>query len=138
MDIEVTSPPTINYNCIAWAAEDDKHWWEPGGYFWPDGILRTYTIKSYIQAYQSLGYQITQDSFLEQGYQKIALYIDANGIPSHASRQLSDGWWTSKLGRAYDVKHPFFTTWPDVVIEGTLYGLSNYGNLAVVMKRKIE
>ena len=24
---EITSPDTIDYNCIAWAAEDNERWW---------------------------------------------------------------------------------------------------------------
>jgi hypothetical protein len=26
----VTSPATPAYNCVAWAAEDTEHWWQPG------------------------------------------------------------------------------------------------------------
>ena len=36
----ITSPATPNYNCVAWAAEDVEHWWQPGHYWlpsdWPD------------------------------------------------------------------------------------------------------
>ena len=35
---EGKSLPTLNYNCIAWAAgRNDKPWWPTilGGYFWP-------------------------------------------------------------------------------------------------------
>ena len=31
---EITSPRTIEYNCIAWAARNTKRWWQPGA-FWP-------------------------------------------------------------------------------------------------------
>lgn len=27
---KITSPDTIDYNCVAWAAEDQEKWW------WPD------------------------------------------------------------------------------------------------------
>jgi hypothetical protein len=43
----VTSPATIAYNCIAWAAGDTETWWWPDPfdqYFWPSGILRKETI----------------------------------------------------------------------------------------------
>ena len=30
----ITSPPSRDYNCIAWSAGDTGHWWEPGVY-WP-------------------------------------------------------------------------------------------------------
>lgn len=31
---EITSPKTIKYNCIAWAARNTDRWWQPGVY-WP-------------------------------------------------------------------------------------------------------
>jgi hypothetical protein len=30
----ITSPPSLEYNCVAWAAGDTDHWWQPGVY-WP-------------------------------------------------------------------------------------------------------
>jgi hypothetical protein len=30
----VTSPPSIEYNCVAWSAAETEHWWQPGMY-WP-------------------------------------------------------------------------------------------------------
>jgi hypothetical protein len=41
----------------------------------------------------------------EPGFEKVALYADAAGIPTHAARQLSGGKWTSKLGRREDIEH---------------------------------
>ena len=42
----LTSPRTINYNCVAWAAQNTQRWWQPG-VFWPietsqdeHGVLR--------------------------------------------------------------------------------------------------
>ncbi len=34
-----TSPPDVDYNCIAWAAGDAEHWWQPGLY-WPTAAPR--------------------------------------------------------------------------------------------------
>ena len=31
---ELTSPKTIKYNCVAWAAQNTQRWWQPG-VFWP-------------------------------------------------------------------------------------------------------
>ncbi len=28
----VTSPPSIDYKCVAWAAEDTGRWWQPSVY----------------------------------------------------------------------------------------------------------
>jgi len=41
---------------------------------------------------------------LESGLEKIALY-SMSSIPTHAARQLRDGWWTSKLGPNFDIEH---------------------------------
>ena len=30
----LASPPTLDYNCIAWAAGDTENWWQPGVYLW--------------------------------------------------------------------------------------------------------
>jgi hypothetical protein len=30
-----TSPATPDYNCVAWAAGDLEHWWQPGVYWLP-------------------------------------------------------------------------------------------------------
>ena len=30
----LTSLRTINYNCVAWAAQNTQRWWQPG-VFWP-------------------------------------------------------------------------------------------------------
>jgi hypothetical protein len=38
------------------------------------------------------------------GREKVALYaVDA--VPTHAARQLPNGWWTSKLGPNVDIEH---------------------------------
>ncbi len=47
----VTSPATLDYNCIAWAANDTEAWWEPDPLdlsYWPLGIPRSYTLDAYI------------------------------------------------------------------------------------------
>jgi hypothetical protein len=61
---------------------------------------------------------------LKEGYERIALYASADGVPTHAARQLRDGRWTSKLGRCED-------------IEDQLRDLQgeNYGAVVHIMKR---
>ena len=42
----LTSPDTIDYNCVAWAAETDEEWWWPDPMeqeYWPDGVPREET-----------------------------------------------------------------------------------------------
>jgi hypothetical protein len=104
---EVTSPSTREYNCIAWAAGDTEKWWWPdlmGTAYWPPNVPRAQTMLAFILAYATLGYEPCNDGSLEAGFEKIALYA-SGGQPTHAARQLADGWWTSKLGGFEDIKH---------------------------------
>lgn len=47
---------------------------------------------------------------------KLAIFVNDQGTPTHAARQLPDGWWTSKLGRQIDIEHELSA------IEGPAYG----------------
>ena len=117
---EVTSPAQPNYNCIAWAAGDESRWWEPdsfGLYYWPEGAPRQYTLKAYIEALRRIGFGVCEDSTVEPGWEKVAIFVGADGMPTHAARQLTDGTWTSKLGKLEDIKHPQLND-----VSGTCYG----------------
>lgn len=124
----ITSLAAIEYNCIAWAAGDTEAWWWPDplnlGY-WPSGIPREETIESFIKLYRTLGYAVCKNVGYEDGFEKIAIYVDSNGKPTHIARQLRSGHWTSKLGQLEDIEH---TTLESL-------GGSQYGTVAVIMKR---
>jgi len=116
---QITSPFDVDYNCIAWAAEDSNNWWEPdpfNQYFWPSGIGRHYSLRSYQQAYELIGFQICESVAYNKLYDRIALFSDIEGRPTHATRQLASGFWTSKLGRDVDIEHELHA------IEGEFYG----------------
>lgn len=119
----IQSPATPRYNCIAWAAGDDRHWWQPpsfwnlGGYYWPQGASTAPTIASYVEAFATRGYVPCESSDLEPGFEKIALYIGADQSPLHAARQLPNGRWSSKLGKAQDIEHDTLDA-----LAGTMYG----------------
>jgi hypothetical protein len=107
-DYQVTSLKSQEYNCFSWAAEDTDRWWQPipgDQFYWPDGVPQKETLEAYIQAYRTLGYEPCNDEKLESGYQKIAIYVASNRIPTHAARQLANGKWTSKLGWLEDIEH---------------------------------
>jgi hypothetical protein len=72
----------------------------------------------------TVGYTVGGDESLEPGIEKVALFADAAGFPKHASRQLSSGLWTSKLGESEDIEHELRA------LEGELYG-----TVAVFLKR---
>jgi hypothetical protein len=105
---KITSPESIDYNCIAWAAEAANQWWWPDHNFscyWPDKVPREETIEAFIQAFQDLGYEPCEDGSLEPNFNKIVFYAHASGRPTHAARQLRTGKWTSKIGCDIDIEH---------------------------------
>ncbi|MGK7876268.1 MAG: hypothetical protein AB4426_24125 [Xenococcaceae cyanobacterium] len=125
---EITSPDTIDYNCIAWAAGDQESWWWPDKNeqdYWPPGIKREETLPAFIDAFQTIGYELCESESLEEEFEKVAIYIDENSKPKHAARQLPNGKWTSKLGNWEDIEHE------------SLDGLVGeyYGTVAQIMKR---
>jgi hypothetical protein len=117
---QVTSPPDGVYNCIAWAAGDTSDWWwpleDPTEGHWPDGAPRERTLAAFRAAFATLGYAECSSTEAEPEFTKVALFADATGIPTHAARQLINGRWTSKLGRAEDIEHALYD------LEGDVYG----------------
>ena len=106
----VTSPFDGRYNCIAYAAEDTESWWWPtaqpiAGYYWPPGVPREATLEAFKMAFERLGYRECLTGELEPGHEKVALYTDGEGSPTHAARQLPSGEWVSKLGENVDIEH---------------------------------
>jgi len=98
----LTSPDTIDYNCVAWAAETDGEWWWPDPMeqeYCPDGVPREETLSAFIAAFQTIGYKTCDSDSLEPGFQKIAIYADTQNIPKHIAKQLPNGEWTSKIGQ---------------------------------------
>jgi hypothetical protein len=124
----ITSDPTPEYNCIAWAAGDTEHWWQPGVY-WPASVEgEGYGIATLVQLFQSLNFVDCQKrSDFESGFEKVALY-GAGIFYTHAAKQAASGKWSSKLGRDVDIEHDT----PEDVAGGV------YGEVLAIMKRPIE
>lgn len=115
----LTSPADDAYNCIAWAADDTERWWWPDPQeqaYWPTAVPRVVSVEAFESAFRTLGYADRTDATLEQGKQKIAIFVSAQGFPTHAARQLPDGWWASKLGPQIDIEHELSA------IQGPAYG----------------
>jgi len=129
---EFTSTETPLYNCAAWAnkidtsrvdySQDEEGNPQVDDYF--------YSLEPYIKYFEEHGFEICEDGNLEQGFEKIAIYKRGNDF-KHASRQLLNGKWTSKMGDFEDIVHDR----PEDV-EGYLYRQMTSGKVAFYMKRK--
>ena len=118
-DYAVTSENTYEYNCIAFAAGDESRWWWPsedGHAYWPPGAPRECTMDAFIKAYEALGYVRCDDEAHDPSFDRIALYADTRGAPTHAALQVDGLYWKSKLGALHDIKHPL------KALEGSSYG----------------
>jgi hypothetical protein len=107
-DYDVTSEPTTAYNCIAFAVGDESTVWDPvedEDYYWPAGAPREYTLDAYLRAFELSGFAPCEGDAVEDGYDKIAIYVNADGSV-HAARQVDGLYWKSKLGKLHDIQHP--------------------------------
>ena len=133
-DYQITSPKTPNHNCIAFAAGDTTRFWWPKKYFWPREIPEEETLEAFIACYESLGFEkCGMNTDFEIGYEKVAVFVDPSGTPTHAAKQFGDGngKWKSKLGVYYDIEH---------TIEGISgwHSRNSYGDVAQVLKRIVK
>jgi hypothetical protein len=106
----VTSEADWKYNCIAHAADkSNQPWWpteeEVEGVYWPTGAPREETLAAFIAAYATEGYAPCEGPEYEEGFEKVAIYADSDGVPTHAAKLLAPDAWTSKLGEAEDIEH---------------------------------
>lgn len=129
-EYQFKSDATSNYNCISWAIGDTENWWWPidiAPYRWPATVPMEETIESFKAFFSLYGYEECETGDLELDFEKIAIYVDNDGVPSHAAKQLSSGIWTSKIGDWEDIEHS--------VLEG-LEGMGfAYGTVKVFLKK---
>lgn len=131
-EYRVTSEASTRYNCIAWAAGVNTNWWWPDPdpdsvTYWPAQAPSEETLASFRIVFESLGYRECATEELEPGFEKVALFVDADGLPTHAARQLSNGNWTSKLGRWQDIEHQLLNA-----LGGSA---SLYGEVVLLLRR---
>lgn len=100
---------TPRYNCMAFANDDDRHWWQPGlfgkKYYWPSGVPQDGSIESWVRIFTGCGYVLTDNADTEPDCEKIAIYASLrDGSATHVAK--SDGVsWKSKLGKGQDILH---------------------------------
>lgn len=108
-DYSIESPKTPSYNCIAWVFGNTTQRWDPAfvrGYYWPPGISRSIAVDNIISMFEVVGrFEKCNHGDTESGFEKVAIYQDADGDFSHVALQKRNGKWTSKLGRLDDVEH---------------------------------
>ena len=131
---EVKSDIDARYNCIAFAAgiTTKKYW--PGqspDYYWPSNIPDAESVDSFIRLFESFGYALLPGGATPANYnyapglQKVALYADARGTPTHAALQIGGNKWASKLGGWFDIEH----------FDGAVSG-GAYGKIVAFLQRK--
>ena len=71
-----------------------------------------------------LDYAPCADDQRENGFEKVAIFVDSSGTPTHAARQMGSGMWSSKLGKEHDIAHE-------------LLGVCgrHYGSVGMIVKR---
>ena len=128
----VTSPESDRHNCIAWAAGDSsRRWWpDTPDYYWPDTAPLEETLESFRAVFEVMGYGDCSTGELEPDFEKVAIFVDSDGVPTHAARQLDDGAWTSKLGDWEDIKHDSLNA-----LENAPFMNSMYGTVSRFMRR---
>lgn len=134
------SPQDIRYNCIAWAAGDNtKRWWPTnlGGYWWPPELPKDEETKeNFIRAFELIGYRQCKHERRERGIEKVALYLDSKGIPTHMARQIESGdfvWWSKCGVDLEDIKHKSLFS-----LEGEKFnnGEPGYGKAVIFLHRR--
>ncbi len=129
-----TSEASKKYNCIAWAIGITNERWAPyTGHKWFPGLkkIREFPgddIEAHKQGFATIGYMECFNGDKEEDFEKIALYVKGRSV-EHVAKQITNGHWTSKLGKKYhDIEHYSLHA-----LEGTLYG-----DAIIFMKRKLK
>jgi len=128
---KILSRPTDRYDCVAWAAGDTTRWWWPdlkGKRYWPENVERKRTLDVFKKVFENLGYFICDNGNFEEGYDKIAIYVNENGKPTHVTRQFWKNVWISKIGEWELVEYYNVNALYDGIC----------GDIAVFMKRPIK
>ena len=105
------SPQTADYNCLAFAAGDTGAWWEPyvipptqPGIYWPQGVKPDNGIEDWEAALATVGFVPCADGAFDSALVKVAI-LGFGTTAEHATRQLVNGKWVSKLGNLEDIEH---------------------------------
>jgi hypothetical protein len=122
------------FNCVSfsidlyddWSGSSEPSW--RTGYDPPSEIDRSTKLENYIKYFKIFGYDICDNEEYEEGFEKIAIYVDEKNNFKHVARQFVNK-WRSKLGGYKIIEHEL--EWL------TGYDADNYGEIGSILKRKI-
>jgi len=72
-----TSPASIEYNCVAWAAGDTEHWWQPGVHWPAETPAEQCGIGALEDAFKALDFEPCGDDGPEPGEAFWLLFLTA-------------------------------------------------------------
>lgn len=125
---EIVGEPSKRYNCIAYAAGDTTNpWSHHEDDYWPEYATRSADIQSLVAVFAGLGFVQCEDSSLEKGYEKVALF-EKQEEWMHAALQTPNGRWRSKMGQGPVIEHRT----PESLSGGM------YGNPTIYMRRALN
>lgn len=104
----ITSPHDPDYNCVSWALGDTARRWSPGlgpRDHWPEDLQAWPSITVFVKLFERYGYARCESAEFEPGVEKVAIFVNSLGEPTHMARQMQGGKWTSKLGDSVDIEH---------------------------------
>lgn len=127
-----TSDAAARYNCVAFANDDDRKWWQAGlyggRYYWPPDTSDT--LEGWVSIFTSQGFELTSNREIEAEFEKVAIYVDLRDmLPAHVAKSYGSE-WKSKLGRYQDIQHSSLD-----VLEGDQH--CEYGIVERILKRPI-
>lgn len=129
------SKKTKTYNCISftlgfniyttWPTYNGVVFTEKGTTnFWPKNLPLDESLDNFINMYKMFDYEVCDDDSFEKGYTKIAIFVKNEKV-THASIQINDKLWASKMGELYDIQHQLYS------LEG-----NEYGKIETIMRRR--
>jgi hypothetical protein len=68
-------------------------------------VPRKESVPAFSIFFGVFGFAPSDGEQLEEGLEKVALFANPSGTPTHVARQLPSGLWTSKLGTVQDIEH---------------------------------
>jgi hypothetical protein len=125
------------FNCFSWAiqkSEWQNEWVDRFSPLWPLTEEEYQKFEppasaTYVEVARREGFIKVKDpnkgELIENNIEKIALFSNSFGDFCHATRQLKNGLWTSKLGINWVIEHPLRA------LEGHVYG-----KVVVIMQRR--